>query len=223
MPKVPYGQEPDWRTSPAFARRRWPTGWSARTTRCSPGRTPTACGAISSAAGSSIRWTISARPIRRCNPELLDALTEDFIKSGFDVQHLIRTIVLSRTYQLSIESEQVERGRQDQLLPRDSAPADCRADDERGRDRHRNQDALERPSRRSPAGGSGRWNGRRHDFLKLFGRPKRETACECERTSNVSLAHALNLVNGPLISDAVDLAGQRDRQAGGPASRTIAR
>jgi hypothetical protein len=41
------------------------------------------------------------------------------------------------------------------------------------------------------------------DFLKLFGRPKRETACECERTGNLSLAHALNLVNGPLISGAV--------------------
>src|SRR5947209_14732621 len=36
------------------------------------------------------------------NPELLEALTEDFVKSGYDVQHLIRTIVLSRTYQLSI-------------------------------------------------------------------------------------------------------------------------
>jgi hypothetical protein len=44
------------------------------------------------------------------------------------------------------------------------------------------------------------------DFLKLFGRPKRETACECERTSNVSLAHALNLVNGPIINNAVDSA-----------------
>src|SRR5205085_953158 len=42
------------------------------------------------------------------------------------------------------------------------------------------------------------------DFLKLFGRPKRESACECERTSNVSLAHALSLVNGPVINDAVD-------------------
>jgi hypothetical protein len=41
------------------------------------------------------------------------------------------------------------------------------------------------------------------DFLKLFGRPKRETACECERTTNLSLAHALNLVNGSLISGAV--------------------
>ena len=42
-----------------------------------------------------------------------------------------------------------------------------------------------------------------NDFLKLFGRPKRESACECERTSNVSLAHALNLINGPLISGTV--------------------
>ena len=38
------------------------------------------------------------------NPELLDALTDDFVKSGFDVQHLIRTIVLSRTYQLSVKT-----------------------------------------------------------------------------------------------------------------------
>ena len=41
------------------------------------------------------------------------------------------------------------------------------------------------------------------DFLKLFGRPKRESACECERTNNVSLAHALNLINGSVIGGAV--------------------
>ena len=33
--------------------------------------------------------------------------------------------------------------------------------------------------------------------------PTRESACEGERTSNVRLAHALNLVNGPVISGAV--------------------
>src|SRR5205085_10093900 len=36
------------------------------------------------------------------NPELLDALAEDFVAHHFDVQHLIRTIVMSRTYQLSV-------------------------------------------------------------------------------------------------------------------------
>ena len=51
-----------------------------------------------------------------------------------------------------------------------------------------------------------------NDFLKLFGRPKRETACECERTSNLSLAHALSLVNGPVISGAVSESGNKIQQ-----------
>ena len=40
-------------------------------------------------------------------------------------------------------------------------------------------------------------------FLDLFGRPVRETPCECERSSEVSLSQALNLVNGPTIADAL--------------------
>src|SRR4051812_4145182 len=38
------------------------------------------------------------------NPELLDALTKDFVEHHFDVQRLMRTIVMSRTYQLSIRT-----------------------------------------------------------------------------------------------------------------------
>ena len=33
-------------------------------------------------------------------------------------------------------------------------------------------------------------------FLDLFGRPARESACECERRADLSLPQALNLVNG---------------------------
>ena len=40
-------------------------------------------------------------------------------------------------------------------------------------------------------------------FLDLFGRPARESACECERRADFSLPQALNLVNGKTISDAV--------------------
>ena len=40
-------------------------------------------------------------------------------------------------------------------------------------------------------------------FLDLFGRPARESACECERRADLSLPQALNLVNGKTISDAV--------------------
>ncbi len=38
------------------------------------------------------------------NPELLDYLTREFVKGGFDVRHVMRLICKSRTYQLSVES-----------------------------------------------------------------------------------------------------------------------
>ena len=41
-------------------------------------------------------------------------------------------------------------------------------------------------------------------FLDLFGRPARESACECERRADLSLPQALNLINGRTISDAID-------------------
>ena len=39
----------------------------------------------------------------------------------------------------------------------------------------------------------------RSDFLKLFGRPNRVTACECERTREPSVSQVLNLLNSPDI------------------------
>src|SRR5205823_6358012 len=35
-------------------------------------------------------------------------------------------------------------------------------------------------------------------FLDVFGRPRREVVCECERTEDSSLSQALQLINGPL-------------------------
>jgi hypothetical protein len=40
-------------------------------------------------------------------------------------------------------------------------------------------------------------------FLDLFGKPARESACECERTSTMMLGPVLNLVNGPVVADAI--------------------
>ena len=36
-----------------------------------------------------------------------------------------------------------------------------------------------------------------HYFLKLFGRPVRVTACECERNTEASIAQVLHLLNSP--------------------------
>lgn len=39
--------------------------------------------------------------------------------------------------------------------------------------------------------------------MDLFGRPPRESPCECERTSTISLGQTLNLINNPLIHDSI--------------------
>ena len=137
------------------------------------------------------------------NPELLDFLEKDFLAHSFDLKHLMRTIARSRTYQMSIVSNAFNsddsvnfshatprRLQAEQLLdaidvaagrkPKfDGVPVGFRAD--------------QLPDSQVAAGG----------FLDLFGRPPRESPCECERSSEVSLSQALNLVNGPTISDAL--------------------
>ena len=138
------------------------------------------------------------------NPELLDALTDDFIKSGFNVRQLMRTIVLSNTYQRSFAPNQWNAD--DKINFSHAIPRRLGAE--------QMMDAVAVATGTKPkveglpedlrsvylADGM---IGEGNDFLKLFGRPKRETACECERTSNVSLAHALNLINGSVIGGAV--------------------
>ncbi len=50
-----------------------------------------------------------------------------------------------------------------------------------------------------------------HYFLKLFGRPQRLSACECERIHEPSVAQVLHLLNAPEIQ--AKLAHERGRVA----------
>ncbi len=36
-------------------------------------------------------------------------------------------------------------------------------------------------------------------FLKVFGQPQREMACECERSDESNLSQALQMINGPVV------------------------
>ncbi len=137
------------------------------------------------------------------NPELLDALEKDFIAHGFDVRHLMRTIAGSRTYQASIATNEwnaddtvnfahasVRRLTAEQLYDAIDLAAGRKP---KFADVPSGFRANQLPDSQVASGG----------FLDLFGRPARETPCECERSSEVSLGQALNLVNGPTISDAL--------------------
>lgn len=143
------------------------------------------------------------------NPELLNALTAEFIKSNFDLRALMRTICLSRTYQLSIIPNKWNED--DTINFSHAQPRRLSAE--------QMLDAVAVATGVHPQF-SGMPKGMRpveipdgmvagNDFLALFGRPKRQSACECERTSNLTLSHALNLINGTTLSEAVSSPSSR--------------
>ena len=138
------------------------------------------------------------------NPALLDALTSSFVESGFDLRALMKTICASRAYQASIKTNRWNED--DNINFSHAQPRRLTAE--------QMLDALPvATGKRPPLPGvpvslraaqipNGLIPG--DDFLKLFGRPKRQSACECERTDNISLAHAMNLSNGNTVSQAVN-------------------
>jgi hypothetical protein len=137
------------------------------------------------------------------NPELLDALTAKFVKDGFDLRKLMKAICQSRTYQLSIVKNKWNED--DTINFSHAHPRRLSAE--------QMVDALALATGTKvklagvPSGmraaqiPDGMVAG--NDFLQLFGRPKRQSACECERSSSLTLSHALSLINGPTISEAV--------------------
>ena len=134
------------------------------------------------------------------NDELLDALASDFVAHRYDLKHLIRTIMKSRTYQLSAETNAFNKDdakyfshavtkllTAEQLLDAISAATEVA---EKFPGLPLGTRAVQLPD--------GEMN---HPFLKTFNQPARELACECERETDSNLAQALQLINGPTVND----------------------
>ena len=144
-----------------------------------------------------------------CNPALLEALTARFVADGHDVRKLIRHMVTSRTYQASIVPN---RWNEDDLvnfshaLPR-RLSAEQMLDSIAVATGKPLQFSNLPEGMRAAQLPDGLVPG--NDFLSLFGRPKRQSACECERSSNVTLSHALNLINGKTLGECVNRADNR--------------
>lgn len=143
-----------------------------------------------------------------CNDELLDALAKDFARNKFDLKLLVKTIMKSRTYQLSAQPNDFNKDdtkyfshavtkllTAEQLL---DAICDFTAVPEKFAGLPAGTRAIQLPD--------GEVN---HPFLKAFGQPARELACECERESDGNLAQALQLINGPTVNEKVRSASNR--------------
>jgi hypothetical protein len=143
------------------------------------------------------------------NAALLDELAKDFADHHCDLRHLVRTIMKSRTYQLS------------------AVPNDTNRDDEtsfshaviRPLQAEQLLDAVSQatgvPAKFSgfpvgtragqlPGVGAQRPRGERptdgEKFLYAFGKPVRSLSCECERSDDTTLNQAFQLITGEMLN-----------------------
>jgi hypothetical protein len=142
------------------------------------------------------------------NAPLMNALVADFRNSKLDVKQLMRSIMNSRLYQL------------------DSQPTPDNVGDERFYSHYR----VKRLNAETLLDGIDHATGvvtkhpslplgtraielpdanTTHPFLMVFGKPKRASVCECERTADENLAQALHTLNGDILAGKLSDAGGR--------------
>ncbi|MDZ4287523.1 MAG: DUF1553 domain-containing protein, partial [Prosthecobacter sp.] len=138
------------------------------------------------------------------NPELLQYLTNEFIQSGFNVRHVMKLVAQSRTYQIGLATN---KWNEDDKINYSHAkarrlPAEVLFDSVfavtgsmpniPGVPKGTRAAALADASVKLPDG-----------FLANFGKPARESVCECERSNEVNLGPVMALMSGPTVGDAI--------------------
>ena len=142
------------------------------------------------------------------NPELLQALSNQFISTGYDIKDLIRTICNSTTYQLSAipnEHNAGDRQNYSRYYPK-RLPAEVLLDSIDLMTGSPTSFAGQLPGTRAVALPDDSYNSSSY-FLTVFGRPEMDSACECERAQGASLAQTLHLLNSKNIQDKLSGAG----------------
>ncbi|MEZ6130914.1 MAG: DUF1549 domain-containing protein [Planctomycetaceae bacterium] len=139
------------------------------------------------------------------NPELLDYLAEEFVKSNFNVRHVVQLICKSRTYQLALETN---KWNEDDSTNYSHAiarrlPAEVLYDSiYRVLGSTTKIPGVPEGTRAAaiPDAGVELPDG----FLGNLGRPVRESACECERSADLQLGPIMALIGGPTVGSALD-------------------
>jgi hypothetical protein len=133
------------------------------------------------------------------NGPLLERLATEFTDHGFDVRHVTRLILNSRAYQASSIATPTNRADERHFaraLPRRltaeqamDAIAQVTGKSDRFGNRPMGTRAIQLRDSRSGA-----------YFLEVFGRPKREINCACERDMGANLSQSLHLINSPNLN-----------------------
>ncbi len=134
------------------------------------------------------------------HPQLLDDLAKSFIQSGYDLRQLCRLICNSKSYQQSsFPNRYNEDDAQNfaRYYPRRLA-AEVMLDainDVAGAKNSFNRQPLGARAVALPDDSA----NNESFFLRAFGRPQMDTACECERSTSADLAQSLTLINSDTI------------------------
>ncbi|HEX4131320.1 MAG TPA: DUF1549 domain-containing protein [Pirellulales bacterium] len=161
--------------------------------------------------------------LRATNPAsdtaLLEALSNDFVASGFDIKQLMRRIMTSRLYQLDSQPTEgnssdhqfyshysVKRLAAEPLLDAIDYATGVRT---KFKNMPLGTRAIELPDAEYP-----------DYFLTTFGKPKRASVCECERSPDENLSQALHTLNGDTL--AAKIANSKGRVAALVKSKTPA-
>jgi hypothetical protein len=136
------------------------------------------------------------------HPELLDALTADFVKHGFNLKHLMRQIAGSYVYTLSSQASKANEKdtqyyayyRPRRLTAEQLVDAVCTVTGvpEQFPGLPASFRAIMLPDTQVRA-----------PVLDTFGRPAREAVCECERSDEPNLSQTLVLTNGEFIQQRI--------------------
>jgi hypothetical protein len=143
------------------------------------------------------------------HPELLDALARDFAEHRFDLRHLVRTILNSRTYQLGWEPTNANRGddanyahavvqrlEAEVLLDAMAQVVDVPV---RFNGQPLGVRAIQLPGVQPRERRGTQTHGEK--FLRTYGKPDRLLSCDCERNDDATVPQSLLLLSGePLVS-----------------------
>jgi hypothetical protein len=140
------------------------------------------------------------------NPQLLQALVDDFAKNGYRLKPLIRTILNSRTYQLASDGAPP-------LSPDAADPERCftkasirMLSAEQILDAVSQATGVPEPFKGYPLGTRAMElpeGGINHPFLQAFSKPVRDVTCECAREEDPSLPQILHLLNNAGVVEKV--------------------
>jgi hypothetical protein len=137
------------------------------------------------------------------NPRLLDALAKQFTDSGYDIRALERAILMTRTYGLSSRSNETNKFDKNNYSHSYVRPLMAEQvidvlNSAIGVEEAFGQDAPQ-GKKMSEIGASRLNNPNLAYVLRIFGRPPRTTACDCERAVEPALPQTLFRMTDPVL------------------------